>query len=62
MTDEEIIAGFNGWIEQGMKDPEGFEAIDSVKSKHLEEKAEGKPASYGERCLACLKKYSKEGG
>ena len=59
MTNEEIVAGFNGWLEERINNPEGFVKAEEIISKHLSEKAVGKKVTYGDRCLACLEEYSK---
>ena len=58
MKPEEIVKGFNRWLEEQINNPEDFEKTAELIETHLREKNEGKEPTYGERCLACLEKYS----
>ena len=60
MKPEEIVKGFNNWMDECINNPENFEKNAQLIEAHLQEKDEGKEPTYGERCLACLTKYAKE--
>lgn len=48
---------FNCWMDEYINNPEAFQTTTRSVLKHLEEKANGKPLSYGERTAAVFQKY-----
>ncbi len=58
MDEKLIVEGFNRWLEERIGNPAGFEETAAIIEGHLREKSDGREPTYGERCLACLKKYS----
>lgn len=61
LTKEKIIKGFNKWLDEFINNPEAFSTDEEERIAHLQARNEGKEPDYGERCFACLEKYSPVG-
>lgn len=57
MEKEQVIAGFNRWLEEFIRNPQKFTVEQTLIQRHLLEKANGEKVSYGELCEATLTRY-----
>ena len=57
MKDTDIVKGFNAWMDESINDPKKFGETSETIKQHLLEKSNGEEPSYGDSCLATLKKY-----
>lgn len=52
-----VALAFNRWLEDYERNPSKFEHTVATVKRHLEEKAAGKPLSYGDNCVGILNHY-----
>jgi hypothetical protein len=58
MMDEKVLAeAFNAWMDDYANHPERFAKDEEQTQRHLEERAGGKPLTYGDRAVATLFRY-----
>ncbi len=58
MEKQQMIKGFNGWMDEFIKNPSGFKKTQETIDLHLKERNGGKAPTYGERCEAALVNYA----
>ena len=60
MEREQMIVGFNRWMDEYIKNPKKFLETQQSINRHLLEKADGKAPTYGEHCAMSLVYYATE--
>jgi len=58
MDKEQIVEGFNKWLDEYIKDPKAFLETQQSINKHLHERLDGEEPTYGQRCEAALVRYA----
>jgi len=58
MEKEQMVKGFNGWMDEYIKNPKGFLETQGIIKTHLSERTQGKNPTYGELCQATLTHYA----
>ena len=54
MKKQEMVNGFNRWMDEFIEDPEKFKETQGLIKSHLSERAGGISPTYGELCVATL--------
>ena len=58
MERQKRIVGFNRWMDEYIKNPDGFLKTQTLIKGHLQERADGEEPTYGELCEATLTHYA----
>ena len=57
MDENVLAAALNAWMDHYVDHPEQYEKKDEETQRHLEERAAGRPLTYGDRAAATLLRY-----
>lgn len=55
-----MAAAFNAWLESYIEHPDEFRTIEAEIADAIAEASDGRIPSYGERCVATLKRFASE--
>lgn len=58
MAKKAMMAGFNKWLDESIKNPEAFEQDPEINERHLLEREEGREPTYGKQCVEILTRYA----
>ena len=58
MNDATMAKAFNEWMREYTEDPDSFQSEWASVREFLAETADGREPSYGEQCVALLKRYA----
>lgn len=56
-NDKVVAAAFNLWMDDFVNNPDAFRSATSGALRHLKERGEGGPVSYGDECAVVLREY-----